>query len=83
MKENPYDNELFFKKYSEMLRSREGLDGAGAWSELKKLLPDFRGKRVLDLGCGYGWHCKYASENGARAVLGVDISGKCSKRQKV
>lgn len=35
MKENPYDNEQFFKKYSEMLRSKKGLAGAGEWSELK------------------------------------------------
>lgn len=50
MKENKYDNEDFFKKYSEMNRSIKGLDGAGEWSELKKLLPDFKDKRVLDLG---------------------------------
>ena len=50
MKENPYDNEQFFKKYSEMLRSKKGLAGAGEWSELKKLLPDFNGRNVLDLG---------------------------------
>ena len=82
MKENKYDDEIFFEKYGQMLRSQKGLEGAGEWYELKKLLPDFRGKRVLDLGCGYGWHCKYASENGARAVLGVDISGKMLQKAK-
>ncbi len=76
MKENKYDNEIFFKKYSEMNRSKEGLKGAGEWSALKKVLPDFNGKTVLDLGCGYGWHCKYAIENGASYVLGTDISHK-------
>lgn len=82
MKENPYDNELFFKKYSEMLRSREGLDGAGEWSELKKLLPDFKDRSVLDLGCGYGWHCGYAAANGASRVLGTDISAKMIETAK-
>ena len=76
MKENKYDNELFFKKYGEMERSKKGLAGAGEWHELQKLMPDFHGKTVLDLGCGYGWHCKYAAENGARHVTGTDISGK-------
>ena len=76
MKENKYDNDVFFKKYSEMNRSTEGLAGAGEWSELQKLLPDFNGKHVLDLGCGYGWHCLYAAEHGAVSVLGTDISGK-------
>lgn len=76
MNENKYDDEIFFEKYSQMARSRQGLKGAGEWSELQKLLPDFHGKRVLDLGCGYGWHCKYAAEHGAASVLGIDLSEK-------
>lgn len=76
MKENKYDCESFFQKYAQMLRSQKGLQGAGEWSELQKLLPDFHGKSVLDLGCGYGWHCKYAAEQGAETVLGTDISEK-------
>lgn len=76
MKENKYDDDIFFEKYSQMSRSAKGLSGAGEWSELQKLLPDFAGKRVLDLGCGYGWHCIYAAEQGAEYVLGTDISHK-------
>ena len=76
MKENKYDDEAFFQKYGQMARSRQGLEGAGEWSELQKVLPDFAGTRVLDLGCGYGWHCRYAAENGAEEVQGVDISEK-------
>ena len=76
MKENKYDNEIFFQKYSQMLRSQKGLQGAGEWSELEKILPDFCGKTVLDLGCGYGWHCKYAVEQGAVEALGLDLSEK-------
>lgn len=72
--ENAYDKKKFFEKYSQMERSVKGLEGAGEWHELKKMLPDFRGKRVLDLGCGFGWHCRYAAENGAQSVLGIDIS---------
>ena len=76
MKENKYDEKIFFDKYSQMDRSRQGLQAAGEWPELQKLLPDFTGKRVLDLGCGYGWHCCYAAEQGAAWVLGTDISHK-------
>ncbi len=76
MKENKYDDSAFFEKYSQMSRSQKGLDGAGEWSTLKKILPDFRNKRVLDLGCGFGWHCLHAIENGAESVVGVDISEK-------
>lgn len=52
MKENKYDDNVFFEKYSRMSRSREGLKGAGEWETLQKLLPDFQGRQVLDLGCG-------------------------------
>ena len=76
MKENKYDEEAFFNKYTQMNRSIHGLEGAGEWSELEKMLPDFQGKRVLDLGCGYGWHCVYAAQHGAKAITGVDISNK-------
>ena len=76
VKENKYDDSAFFEKYSQMPRSIKGLDGAGEWHTLKSMLPDFRGKRVLDLGCGFGWHCIYASEQGAASVTGVDISEK-------
>lgn len=76
MKENKYDDPVFFEKYSQMGRSKEGLLGAGEWETLKTLLPDFKGKRVLDLGCGYGWHCIYAMEQGAASVTGIDLSEK-------
>lgn len=76
MKENKYDDEVFFEKYSQMARSKEGLIAAGEWETLKKLLPDFQGKHVLDLGCGYGWHCIYAMQQGAKSAVGVDISHK-------
>ncbi len=82
MKQNKYDDERFFKKYSQMERSRKGLEGAGEWHTLEKMLPDFRGKRVLDLGCGFGWHCRYAAENGAVSVLGLDLSEKMLERAK-
>lgn len=73
---NVYDNEEFFKEYSKMYRSQKGLEGAGEWHQLKPLFPDLKGKKVLDLGCGYGWHCKYSIECGADSVLGIDLSEK-------
>ena len=76
MKENRYDDQEFFDKYSQMNRSIQGLQGAGEWSELEKLLPDFKDRQVLDLGCGYGWHCMYAASHQAAHVLGADISEK-------
>lgn len=74
--DNEYDNEAFFEQYSKMPRSKVGLDAAGEWHQLKPLFPMLEGKCVLDLGCGYGWHCKFAVEKGAVQVLGVDLSLK-------
>jgi SAM-dependent methyltransferase len=82
MKENKYDNPGFFEAYGNMERSRKGLAAAGEWHALKKLLPDFKGKRVLDLGCGYGWHCRYAAENGAISVVGIDLSTKMLEKAR-
>ncbi|WMM26340.1 class I SAM-dependent methyltransferase [Tissierella sp. MB52-C2] len=76
MKQNKYDDKTFFEKYSKMDRSVKGLAGAGEWKTLESMLPEFKDKRVLDLGCGFGWHCQYAIEHGARTVTGVDISEK-------
>ena len=83
MKENLYDNEEFFARYSAFPRSVEGLRAAGEWHELRRLLPPFAGKRVLDLGCGFGWHCRYAAEQGAAEVLGIDLSEKMLSQAKV
>ena len=71
---NHYDNPEFFAAYAQMSRSQQGLDGAGEWHTLQALFPDMTGKDVLDLGCGYGWHCKYAADHGARCVVGIDPS---------
>lgn len=82
MKQNKYDDLDFFEKYSRMPRSTDGLKAAGEWHALRELLPDLRDKRVLDLGCGFGWHCRYAREQQARSVVGVDLSEKMLERAR-
>ncbi|HTU34709.1 MAG TPA: class I SAM-dependent methyltransferase [Candidatus Acidoferrum sp.] len=76
MKQNKYDDAAFFAKYEKIPRSVYGLDGAAEWPVFRSLLPDLRGKRALDLGCGYGWHCRYLREQGAVRVVGIDLSEK-------
>jgi SAM-dependent methyltransferase len=76
MKQNKYDDSNFFSAYQQMPRSIGGLAAAGEWHVLKALLPDLHNKSVLDLGCGFGWHCLYAREQQASSVTGVDISEK-------
>ncbi len=82
MKQNKYDDPTFFANYSQMARSIGGLEAAGEWPTFRSLLPDLLDKKVLDLGCGFGWHCRYAREQHARFVVGIDISEKMITRAK-
>jgi SAM-dependent methyltransferase len=82
MAQNIYDNETFFAGYSQLPRSVEGLDAAPEWPSLRALLPPLDGRRVLDLGCGFGWFCRWARAQGAGAVLGVDLSERMLTRAK-
>lgn len=82
MKQNKYDDPAFFANYSQMARSTGGLDAAGEWPAFRALLPELRDKNVLDLGCGFGWHCRYAREQHARSVVGVDLSEKMIARAR-
>ncbi|MEC0229084.1 class I SAM-dependent methyltransferase [Paenibacillus alba] len=82
MKQNKYDESGFFANYSQMPRSIGGLDAAGEWTAFRALLPELKDKRVLDLGCGFGWHCRYAREKQARSVVGVDLSENMLERAR-
>ncbi|TDF93789.1 class I SAM-dependent methyltransferase [Paenibacillus piri] len=82
MKQNKYDDPEFFANYSQMPRSIGGLNAAGEWHALRAMLPELRDKRVLDLGCGFGWHCRYAREQQARSVIGVDLSENMLERAR-
>lgn len=82
MKQNKYDDPEFFAQYSMMPRSVGGLGAAGEWPALRAMLPDLHGKRVLDLGCGFGWHCRYAREQQAKSAVGVDLSERMLARAK-
>lgn len=80
MKQNKYDDPNFFSAYEQMSRSVNGLEAAGEWHILKELIQDVKDKTVLDLGCGFGWHCRYAREEQANFVVGVDKSEKMIQR---
>ena len=73
MKENNYDNPGFFSQYRRFPRSVEGLSAAGEWHALREMLPDFTGKRVLDLGCGSGILSIISLLLGADSAFAVDI----------
>ena len=80
MSQNIYDRPDFFEGYSRLGRSVHGLQGAPEWPVLQSMLPDMHGLRVVDLGCGFGWFCRWAREAGASRVLGIDLSEKMLTR---
>jgi SAM-dependent methyltransferase len=78
--QNIYDDPDFFERYSDLDRSVKGLSGAAEWASLQALLPDLKGRRIVDLGCGFGWFCRFAREQGAERVLGLDVSERMLER---
>lgn len=82
MADNIYDRPDFFEAYSRLPRSVRGLAGAPEWPVLRSMLPDVRGLRIADLGCGFGWFCRWARENGAASVLGLDLSERMLARAR-
>lgn len=74
--QNIYDNDAFFEGYKKIRENKESANETREKPILFKLLPDLKEKRVLDLGCGYGEHCREYKNRGAEYVLGVDLSEK-------
>lgn len=82
MAQNIYDQPGFFAGYSRLGRQVHGLAGAAEWPAVQGLLPGLRDKRVVDLGCGFGWFARFAREQGAAKVLGLDLSEKMIARAR-
>lgn len=82
MAQNIYDRQDFFEGYSSLPRSIGGLDSAPEWPRLQAMLPDLSGSRVVDLGCGFGWFCRWAMDAGASTVLGLDVSERMLERAR-
>lgn len=75
-KQNIFDNATFFEGYKGIREKEGNANDLFEIPALLSLMPDLRGKRVLDLGCGFGEHCKLFAERGAQRVVGIDISSK-------
>lgn len=82
MAQNIYDKPEFFAGYSQLSRSVHGLAGAPEWPAIRALLPSLEGRRIVDLGCGFGWFARWAREQGAAHVIGFDLSENMIARAK-
>lgn len=72
--QNIYDNKEFFDDYINMRNKDINANNLIEKPIFQSLLPSFKDKKILDLGCGFGDLCKFAENDGARKVVGIDIS---------
>ncbi len=72
--QNIYDNKEFFDDYINMRNKEINANNLIEKPIFQSLLPSFKDKKILDLGCGFGDLCKFAENDGARKVVGIDIS---------
>ena len=72
--QNVYDNNEFFKSYIDMRGTDVSPNSLVEVPIIFSLIPDVKGKDILDLGCGYGKISKLFVENGAKSVMALDIS---------
>lgn len=75
-KQNIYDNEIFFEGYKKIRDNEFNANNLFEIPALFSMMPDLNGKKVLDLGCGFGEHCMRLIHDGADQVIGIDISEK-------
>lgn len=76
MKQNIYDNDNFFNSYLGMRKDKKGTSANDLIEipTIRSMLPNFKNKKVLELGCGSGENSLYFINNGALGYLGTDIS---------
>jgi ubiquinone/menaquinone biosynthesis C-methylase UbiE len=67
-----YDNIAKQYRESKKLPFRQHAE----WYSYRKMLDDVAGKSVLDLACGEGFYSRRIKKNGAKQVIGVDLSEK-------
>jgi SAM-dependent methyltransferase len=75
--QNIYDDSTFFAGYAALRETESGLNAVLEQPALARLLPaSLAGRRILDLGCGFGDFARAARARGAASVLAVDVSEK-------
>jgi SAM-dependent methyltransferase len=75
MSQNIFDNPEFFAGYYKL---RQGLNYNDLLEQpaMQALLPELTGKRVLEIGCGYGENAQRFLQEGAAEVVAIDLSEK-------
>ncbi len=76
MEQNIFDDPVFFEGYKALRETDDNLNILLEQPAMHRLLPDIKGKRVLDIGCGAGGNCLDFVNRGAESVTGIDLSEK-------
>jgi SAM-dependent methyltransferase len=74
--QNIFDNEIFFDGYRKIRENSGNANDLFEIPALLSLLPDLKGKKILDLGCGFGPHPTTLPPPPPAPPLGIDISPK-------
>ena len=77
--QNVYDNQIFYENFKNLRSDEINFNDIIETPILTAMLPDLKGKKILDLGCGFGEHCLEYVRMGAESVVGIDISQKMLK----
>jgi ubiquinone/menaquinone biosynthesis C-methylase UbiE len=73
-RQNLYDNDEFFDGYSLARENSLTMNYTVEQPGIRALLPEIKGARTLDLGCGSGGFAHWLVDEGAESVLGIDPS---------
>ncbi|MCJ8343657.1 MAG: class I SAM-dependent methyltransferase [Cetobacterium sp.] len=76
MKKIIYDDEIFFESYKELREKSNSYNKLLEQPHMESLILNFKNKKILDLGCGFGSNSIGFIEKGANFVLGIDNSEK-------
>lgn len=74
--QNIYDNDTFYENFKGLRSDEINFNDVIETPIITAMLPDLKGKKILDIGCGMGQHAMQYSKAGAESVLGIDISEK-------
>ena len=69
-----YDSLNFFELYQKLRANPISLNNIVEKPTMLSLLPDLKGKKLLDLGCGTGEHLQLYLQQKAEFVMGIDLS---------
>lgn len=74
VKKSIYDTPIFFERYQQLRQNPISMNEVVEKPTMFSMLPDLKGKKVLDLGCGTGVHLAHYLQLGAKRVVGLDLS---------